>query len=190
MPKGPIGGPRPFTEHTFKIDPRTFELEVVKKGPFGVRRPFARDNPEVPPERVAECITSQGGKNFAVKVHNFRNGDDAEDFEDLSVPDRRASLENAAKWCEGILEATSKEDKSVEEVIRDFTEVAFTQGQTQVTEGDDAFDKQFQDLIGDIGQVIRREDIAINPGEPQQPLTESEEEGEGEEAAEEEGEES
>lgn len=107
MPKGPLGGPRPFAEYRILIDPHEAEIFLLKVGPLGVARPFAKDNPPISEDRVAECVISESGRKFGAGV--VSDGQ-VSNISELPPPERKEALELAEKWCRGTLEATAMEE--------------------------------------------------------------------------------
>jgi hypothetical protein len=137
MPKGILGGPRPFVSTHVVIDPETLEGRIERRGPFGVRRVFAMPNPEVPDQRVDECISSRAGINFAVNWFNQQHPENLqiEDPRELprKVPEdsplkfsRNELIGIAEDWCRGMLESTSFEttDQDAPEGVEAFKRTA------------------------------------------------------------------
>lgn len=108
MPKGPLGGPRPFSEYRILIDPQEMTVSVLKVGPFGGPRPLAKWNPPVTDEEVAECMMSETGNAFGA---GFVTGGDADEFEDLSPQQAKEALETTEAFCRGTLEGMALEEE-------------------------------------------------------------------------------
>lgn len=121
MIKGPFGlVERPFAKHQIVFDPEAMKLYFVNTGPFGGPRPFTKINPEVDEERVQECVISDAGRAFGVGSVSQGN---VTEISDLPPDQQLVALNRAEKWCEGILEKTSREDMTEEEVTQRFNEV-------------------------------------------------------------------
>ena len=101
MPKGPLGGPRPKSEYRIIIDPQEPDVYIQKVGPFGFPRPFAKNNPPVTDENIAECMISSTGQKFGAGV--VSDGE-TKNMADLSPEEQQAALELTEKYCEGTLE--------------------------------------------------------------------------------------
>lgn len=110
MPKGPLGGPRPLSEYRIIIDPHEKRVDVYKVGPLGFPRPFAKNNPPVGDDKVAECMMSEAGRSFGAGV--VTRGATT-DISDLNPEGQQKALELAEKWCEG-----SKEAQAIEKMKR------------------------------------------------------------------------
>lgn len=141
MPKGPIGGPRPFSEYRLIIDPHEGEVKLLKVGPFGGPRPLAKTNPPVSESRIRECALSEAGRSFGAGV--VTRGQTT-NVSELPPPQRREALELAETWCEGILEATAMEDSSEADVNEVFESVKEDLGVDSIeVEGGQAALEQF-----------------------------------------------
>jgi hypothetical protein len=114
MPKGILGLPRPFAEYRVIINPHEQRVDIFKVGPFGGPRPFAKNNPPVEDERVAECMMSDAGRKFGAGVYS---DGETTDIQELSDRGRQKALELAEKWCRGSLEAQAIEDMEQNESL-------------------------------------------------------------------------
>lgn len=111
MPKGPLGGPRPFSQYRIIVDPHEPAVYLIRVGPLGGPRPLAKNNPPVTQERIDECVLSDAGQSFGA---GFVSGGATTDVQDLPPQARVDALEMAEKWCRGILEATAMEEQDFE----------------------------------------------------------------------------
>ena len=133
MPKGRLGGPRPFSEYRLLIDPHEATIHLFVVGPLGGPRPFARFNPPVSEERIRECIVSDAGESFGAGV--ISQGATT-NIEDLPPDARRDALEVTEKWCRGLLEASAVEGASDEEIEEEFENVKDALGVEEVLVAD------------------------------------------------------
>lgn len=111
MPKGPLGGPRPFSQYRLIVNPHEPSIHLVKVGPLGGPRPLAKNNPPVTQGRIDECVLSEAGQSFGA---GFVSQGATTNIQDLPPQARQDALEIAEKWCEGILEATAMEEQEFE----------------------------------------------------------------------------
>lgn len=131
MPKGPLGGPRPFSSYRIIINPHKQDVYLVKVGPLGGPRPLAKDNPPVSDEEVAECMLSDAGKRFGAGV--VTNGQTT-NVEELSPEARKRALELAEKWCRGTKESQAVKDIEEGEAIPALSRVRETLSNSTGTE--------------------------------------------------------
>jgi len=150
MPKGPAGGPRPFSEYRIIIDPHEREVEMIKVGPLGGPRPFAKDNPPVTKGEVAECMMSEAGQSFGAGTIA---GEDR--YTDLSAEDAQRALENTEDWCRGLLEAMAMEDNESGESLEQLTNLRNALRDATGTEADVSLEMVDED--GDVIPVFEEE---------------------------------
>ena len=101
MPKGPLGGPRPKAEYKIILDPQEAEVHIQKVGPLGFPRPFAKNNPPITDENVAECMLSSTGQKFGA---GYVSGGETKQMAELPPEAQQEALEVTEKYCEGTLE--------------------------------------------------------------------------------------
>jgi len=122
MVKGPFGLERPAVRHRLIIDPDRRKLFIENVGPAGVSRPFTKINPSVEEGRVVECTISDAGTRFG--AGSVTNGATT-DIEDLPPEAQQEAFERAEKWCDGLLESTSRKDlteQDIQNILQDQAE--------------------------------------------------------------------
>lgn len=120
MIRGPFGAPRPKSRHILVFDPDRRTIRILNVGPMGFPRPFSKINPEVEPERISECVMSESAARFGAGSVTVGA---TTDISELSPEAQLEALDRAEKWCEGILDATSRPDMTEEEAQQMFNEV-------------------------------------------------------------------
>lgn len=146
MVKGPAGGPRPFAKHQIVFDPYEMAIYIVNTGPLGGPRPFSKLNPEVEEDRIRECVISSAGSRFGA---GSVSAGFTTNLEELSPEQQLEAIRRAEAWCEGILESTSEEDLSAEEINRRFNETVdqiLAQVQEESPREPDLFDRPAEEV--------------------------------------------
>jgi len=121
MPKGPLGGPRPFSEYRLIIDPQRATVDLFKVGPLGGPRPFAKNNPPITDEEIRECVVSDTGRAFGAGVVSEGA---TTNLEDLSPEGAKEALEITEKYCTGVLEGVALEDAERGEALEELAQLS------------------------------------------------------------------
>lgn len=136
MPKGPLNGPRPFTEYRLIIDPHEADIYIQKVGPLGGPRPFAKNNPPITEDRVNQCVISDAGRRFGAGVVS---GGATTNIQELDAENTLRALQLAERWCRGTIEAQTMEDMPEgrateirEEIERQLNEAIQAEGEVQL----------------------------------------------------------